>query len=68
MAAIFQIINAKYFGNEVLIKRFMKGVFQLKPSFPKTGFTWDVKNVLKYLDKIPNQKLALRLLSVKFAV
>ena len=68
LSAILQIIHAKDIGNEVLIKRFMKGVFQLKPSFPKTGFTWDVKVVLKYLDTMPNHKLTLRLLSVKLAV
>ena len=48
----------------------MKGIFQLKPSLPKTGFTWDGKVVLKFLDTctMDDQKLSLRMLSVKLAV
>ena len=68
LSAMFQVIHSRDIGNEVLVKRFMKGIFQLKPSLPKTGFTWDVQIVLKFLDTIDNQTASLRMLSVKLAV
>ena len=68
LSAMFQIIHKRDLGNEVLIKRFMKGIFHLRPVLPKTLFTWDVKKVLKFLETMHNKKLTLRLLSVKVAV
>ena len=39
LSAMFQIIHSRDIGNEILVKRFMKGIFQLKRSLPKTAFT-----------------------------
>lgn len=68
LSTMFQIIHKRDIGNEVLIKRFMKGIFHLRPVLPKTLFTWDVKTVLKFLETMQNKGLTLRLLSVKVAI
>ena len=39
-------------GNNILIKKFMKGIFNKKPSLPKYNCTWDVGVVLRYIQTI----------------
>ena len=68
LSTMFRIIHSRDIGNEILVKRFMIGVFHLKPSLLKTAFTWDVKVVLKFLNTMENHELNLRMLSVKLAV
>ena len=68
LSSVFEIIHKKEIGKEVLIKRFMKGIFHLRPVLPKTIFTWDVKVVLKFLNTLDNTQLTLRLLSIKLAL
>lgn len=41
------------FIKEVEIKRFMRGVYNLRPSKPKYHETWDPSIVLEYLSKLP---------------
>lgn len=67
LSSIFQILHKREIGSEPIIKRFMKGIFHLKPYLPKTVFTWDVKTVLNFLNQLDNNGLSLRLLSMKFA-
>ena len=44
----------------------MKGVFELRPAFPKYAVTWDVDLVLRYLELLfPLDKLTLKELSYK---
>ena len=54
-------------GSHPLISRFMKGVFNLKPTLPKTSVTWDAGKVFKFLKTWhPAKKLSLiQLLSIK---
>ena len=40
-------------GNFPSVKRFMKGVFALRPSLPRYEFIWDVNIVLDYLKILP---------------
>lgn len=48
------------------IKRFMKGVFRLRPTKPKYDFTWEPHTVLDYLSqKWPNEDLNLETLTKK---
>ena len=68
LSALFQIIHKRDIGHEILIQRFMKGIFHKRPVIPKTVFTWDVKTVLRFLETLENAKLTLRLLSIKLAV
>ena len=59
-----EIDNCKQFGEHRLVKRFMKGVFELKLAFPKYTVTWDVDLVLHYLELLfPLDKLTLKELS-----
>lgn len=53
-------------GNSPIVKRFMKGVFELRPSQPKYKFIWDVKIVLDFLQNyFPNDELPLSILTYK---
>jgi hypothetical protein len=52
--------------NHEIIKRFMKGVFKLRPSKPRYNVTWDPNIVLNYLShKWPNETLSLEILGRK---
>ena len=52
-------------GNSSLIKRFMKGVFELRPSLPSYKYIWDVSIVLDFLRYYPNDDLSLPVLTLK---
>ena len=53
-------------GNHPLVTRFMKGVFQSRPTFPKYTEIWDVNIVLSYLKTLsPIAKLSLKDLTFK---
>ena len=68
LSSIFEIIHKRDIGKEVLVKRFMKGIFHVRPVIPKTIFTWDVKVVLRFLETLDNERLTLRLLAVKLSI
>lgn len=52
--------------NDERLKRFMKGVFKLRPTNPKYNVTWDPNIVLNFLAlKWPNENLDLKTLSKK---
>ena len=52
-----------------LVQRFLKAVFQSRPSLPKYSHTWDVTIVLDYLKTIaPKEKLTLKQLTQKLAM
>lgn len=56
-------------GNSPLIKRFMKGVFELKPPVPRYKFIWDVNIVLNFLSNYyPNENLSLSVITYKCAM
>lgn len=49
--------------NSSIVKRFMKGIFNIKPSLPKYNNVWDVSVVLDYLETLmPLHTISLRLL------
>ena len=53
-------------GEHPLVKRFFKGVFKSRPSFPRYQQTWDVSIVISYLKtKSPAAKLTLQELTFK---
>lgn len=53
-------------GEHELIKRFMKGVFKLRPSVPRYSSTWDPAIVLNFLEALPeNNELSLKQISFK---
>ena len=66
LSCYLEIDNCEQFGAHRLVKRFMKGVFELRPAFPKYAVTWDVDLVLRYLELLfPLDKLTLKELSYK---
>ncbi|XP_055954508.1 uncharacterized protein LOC126811314 isoform X2 [Patella vulgata] len=62
----FVFIDRKPVGTLPVIIRFLKGVYNLRPSLPRTGVTWDVDVVLKHLITLsPVRKLSLKMLTFK---
>lgn len=54
------------FGTQPLVARFMKGIYEIKPSLPRYTSTWDVGIVLKHLkDMGPDSSLSLKQLTLK---
>lgn len=52
-----------------LIIRFLKGVFQVRPTLPRYTFTWDVATVFQYLKgQSPAHKITLKMLSLKLVM
>lgn len=52
-------------GCSPIIKRFMKGVFELKPPRPRYTFIWDVSIVLNFLTNYPSEDIPLSILTYK---
>ncbi len=56
------------FGSLPAVQQFMRGVYNLRPNFPRYHATWDVAVVLKYLENCsPARFLSLQQLSHKLA-
>ena len=54
------------FGSHPLVCRFMKGVFETKPSLPRYTETWDVNIMINYLASLgPPKELSLKILTYK---
>lgn len=52
-------------GNHPLVKRFMKGVYNQKPSLPRYKTVWDVSEVLDCLQKIDIDSITMKMLTLK---
>lgn len=56
-------------GSHPLVKRFLKAIYQTRPSFPRYQFMWDTSIVLKYLCNLPSlQVLDLKTLTLKLVM
>ena len=56
-------------GKHPHVKRFMKRIFELRPTFPKYHMIWDVSKVLNYFRNLPvMSNLTLKELSLKLTV
>jgi hypothetical protein len=65
----FISVNNLPVGQHSLVKRFINGVFNMKPSFPRYTFTWDVNLVLKFLKSMDNfDNITLKWLTFKLAM
>lgn len=61
-------IEGKPIGEHRTIKRYMKGIFNLKPALPKNNVTWDPQILLSHIKTLsPVATLNLKNLSMKFA-
>ena len=62
----FMSFNHVDFGNHKLVCRFMRGIFNLKPSIPRYLSIWDPDLVLHFLRRLsPCHRLSLKLLTLK---
>ena len=53
------------FGKHPLTVKFMKGVFKLRPSLPRTDSVWDVQILLSALRDVDNSSASMKMLSYK---
>ena len=66
LSSFLQMDHSVNIGNHVLIRRFMRGVFLLRPSLPRYNVTWDVNIVLEHIRLMsPLSSLSLLKLSQK---
>ncbi|MES9884832.1 MAG: hypothetical protein ABW185_28635 [Sedimenticola sp.] len=69
LSATGLIIDGFAVGAHPLVVRYMKGVFNLRPTKPKYSTTWDVSKVLLYIRKLsPVSSLPLKLLTHKLCM
>lgn len=69
LSAIGIVVEGFTAGAHPLVVRYMKGVFNLKPTQPRYTQTWDVAPVLTYLRQLsPVGKLSLQLLTHKLVM
>ena len=69
LSAILAPIDGTPIGSLPLIKRFMTGVFNMRPAIPRYTCTWDVNTVLQYLTNLgPSNKLFLKELTMKLVM
>ncbi|XP_061187368.1 uncharacterized protein LOC133195519 [Saccostrea echinata] len=69
LSSFLQLENCVNIGSHPLIRRFMGGVFVLRPALPRYNVTWDVNIVLKYLKSLsPFSSLSLLQLSQKLVM
>ena len=65
----FIFVNNLPVGKHALVVRFMKGAFNMKPSFPRYTVTWDVNIVLKFLKDMPSlDTISLKFLTYKLVM
>ncbi|KAL0860714.1 hypothetical protein ABMA27_010051 [Loxostege sticticalis] len=63
------LISSNCIGQDLRVKRFFKGAFRLKPSFPRYSVTWNPNIVLEHLSKLyPNDSLSLENITKKCTV
>ena len=68
LSSVITLGHKSTFGEHPLVTRFLKGIFELKPSLPRYSSVWDVGTVLKFLQSLPEIKeLSLRQLTEKLA-
>ena len=66
LSSVLVLPNNITFGSHPLVVRFLKGVFELKPSLPRYSRIWDVAAVLQYLKMLgPASELDLKTLTTK---
>ncbi|XP_031329185.1 uncharacterized protein LOC116160187 [Photinus pyralis] len=66
-AALGHVLNFDL-GTNNLIKRFFKGVINVRPNLPKYSHIWDPEIVLKFLSNWDNNSVTIELLGKKLAV
>ena len=66
-SVILKPVDSRTIGDQPLMRRFMKGAYRSRTSFPKYMVTYDVNIVLQYLGNLPTcQDLSLKQLTERF--
>jgi integrase len=66
LSTTLMVSDSEVFGTHPLVSRFMKGVFETRPSLPRYGETWDVNVVLDYLSGLgPPEEQTFKMLTYK---
>lgn len=69
LSSVLTIPGNITFGNHPLVARFLKGVFELRPSLPRYNRIWDVSVVLEHLKTLePVCDLELKVLTLKLTM
>ncbi|KAK6181896.1 hypothetical protein SNE40_009674 [Patella caerulea] len=69
LSAIGLIFDGFLVGKHPMVIRFLKGVFNLRPSLSRSERTWDVNIVLQYLKKLsPVHSISFKNLTLKLAM
>lgn len=66
-SAVAQLLGPSL-AEDFRMRRFFKGVFQLRPNLPKYENTWDPLLVLNYLRTLINENISLEQISYKLAM
>ena len=68
LSAILTPIDGLDFGKHPVIKKFLTGVFKIRPSIPKYICTFNVERVLRFLKSLPTwEQITLKQQTKKFA-
>lgn len=66
ISSVVYIVSGIQIGVQMVVKQFMRGIYNERPTLPRYNCTWDVGLVLKYLQSLhPLDNLSLKLLSYK---
>ena len=69
LSTVITVPNYATFGTHPLVTRFLKGVFEMKPSLPRYAVVWDIGIVLQHLKTMgPVLDLKLRTLTLKLTM
>ena len=69
LSSVLDLPGGNTFGTHPLVTRFLKGVFELKPSLPRNTTIWDVGTALRYLQTLyPIPELNLKTLTKKLTM
>ena len=65
LSSLIGIVANIDIGSHLLVRRFMKGIFNKKPSLPKYNVTWPVNTVINFIQSLDNNSCSLRDISKK---
>ena len=65
LSSVLKAADGITFGAQESVKRFLKGVYEARPSNPRYAETWDVGKVLNYLKSISTTECSLKDLTLK---
>ena len=66
-SAVVVLSENPLLGKHPVLKRFMKGIFETKPTFPRMAVVWDIKCVFDYFRKM-TEPLSMEMLGKKLVM